>query len=178
MGGSVSIDSVDSNNPQDMIFQSPKLTTQIKCSQKDVKKGYDDFSQNESTMKILSWQATSISRQDAQENLTTWETNLKLNRDHYSDLQNLHDAVEDEQKWPDYVDKDKPWEAMQQKEDKTNWLYFYVRRTDRDEFNMAICHFITGMVGKSQYVVIGGLCKKGLLRKDDHANIYLKFECE
>ena len=113
------------------------------------------------------------------ETLTKWIIELRLNPSDYDDLQELFEIAKTNH-WPQHLlDSDSLWETMQSNSALTNWLYFYVSRIDADSdaqrFNAAICHLITEEPGISRNVLIGGLCKKGFLLKDDNNNIYLNF---
>ena len=111
--------------------------------------------------------------------LTKWKEDLKLHQNDYDDLKELFEVAKTDH-WPQHLlDQDSPWETTQPNSALTNWLYFYVSRTDANSdsqrFNIAICHFITKEPNISRYVLIGGLCKKDLLLKDDNDNVFLKF---
>ena len=117
------------------------------------------------------------------ETLTEWKKELELDRNSdYNDLKELFEVAETNH-WPQHLlDLDSNlWETTctQRNSASTNWLYFYVSRTDADsdmqKFDIAICHLITAEIGIYRDVLIGGLCKKDLLLKDDDDNVYLNF---
>ena len=164
---------------EDMIFQSGWLSDAIKDNKTDVKKGIDKFSKNDGiNMELLSRQATAVSRNDMKEILIKWKKDLKLDQSSdCNDLEKLYDVAECDY-WPEYLsgpDSPDPWESKQQPTGMTNWLYFYVSRMDAQRFNIAICHLITREPNILRNVLIGGLCEKGFLLKDDDDNIYLNF---
>ena len=167
-----------SANPTDKIFKSRTLSAPIKENKEEVDKGYAKFSENETNFEVISQQATGISREVMKENLTRWINELKLNSSKYDDLNDLLNVAEGNY-WPQHLQEDMLWETTQPNKAQTNWLYFYVNRSDitdsdTQKFDLAICHLITHEVGISRNVLIGGLIKKGLLLKDGD-NIYLKF---
>ena len=171
-----------SKESKDMIFKSKRLSAPIKDNKIDVKRGFYKFSKNEGNMELLSRQATAISKKDLMNTLTKWKEDLKLHQSDYDDLKELFEVAKTDH-WPQHLsDQDSPWETTQPNSALTNWLYFYVSRTDANsdaqKFNVAICHLITKEPGISRYVLIGGLCKKNLLLKDDDKNVYLKFDKE
>ena len=167
-----------SANPTDKIFKSRTLSVPIKENKKEVNKGYKKFSENETKFEVISQQATGISREVMKENLTRWINELQLNSSEYGVLNDLLNVAETNY-WPQELQKDMLWEKAQCTKAQTNWLYFYVNRSDitdsdTQKFDLAICHLITHEVGISQNDLIGALIKKGLLLKDGD-NIYLKF---
>ena len=165
---------------EDMIFKSKMLSAPIKENNTEVKRGFDEFSKNETNMKLLSRQATAVSKKDLMNTLTKWKEDLELHlHGNYDDLNEVFDVAETNH-WPQHLsDQDSLWETTQQPVAKKTWLYFYVSRTDANsdaqKFNVAICHFISNKIDISRDVLIGGLCKKGFLLKDDDDNIYLNF---
>ena len=174
----VNIESI-SKESEDMIFKSKRLSAPIKDNKTDVKRGFDKFSKNEDNMELLSRQATAVSKKDLMNTLTKWKEDLKLHQSDYDDLKELFEVAKTDH-WPQHLsDQDSLWETTQPNSALTNWLYFYVSRTDANSdaqrFNVAICHLITKEPGISRYVLIGGLCKADLLLKDDNDNVYLKF---
>ena len=164
---------------EDMIFKSKRLSAPIKENKTDVKRGFYKFSKNEGNMELLSRQATAVSKKHLMNTLTKWKKDLKLLKSDYDDLKELFEVAKTDH-WPQHLsDQDSPWETTQPNSALTNWLYFYVSRTDANSdaqrFNVAICHLITKEPNISRYVLIGGLYKKNLLLKDDNDNVYLKF---
>lgn len=164
-------------------FMSDKFSAAIKDSKakEEVEREYSDFLKEQNVlMEIHSGQRTSISREIATKILTEWETKLKLELNHYSYLEKLHKVLDNPQDWSKHVTvgEDKLWEKMQHNDAKTNWLYFYVKRTESDvnKFDVAICHLITDKIGVSPNVLIADLCEKDLLRRDSVNNVYLTFQ--
>ena len=169
-----------SKESENRIFKSKRLSAPIKDNKIDVKRGFDKFSKNEANMELLSRQATTVSKKDMMKTLTKWKKELKLDPSDYDDLKELFEVAKTNH-WPQHLlDLDSNlWETTQQNYASTNLLYFYVSRTDADSdaqtFDIAICHLITTEIGIYQDVLIGGLCKKGLLLKDDDDNVFLNF---
>jgi hypothetical protein len=180
MGGSPSTLSIKSisKNPEDRIFKSKRFSRSIKNNLSEVEQEYDKFSKNETNMELLSRQATTVSRKDMTKILIKWTTELKLNKSAYSDLKDLF-AVGENNYWPQHLSTEPLWETTQDNNAMTNMLYIYVYRTDVDTdaqmFDVAICHLVTKKSNISQDVLIGDLCKKDLLRRDDDYNVYLNF---
>lgn len=177
----ISTEHVSTKPAVDRTFKSRRLSAPIKENKAGVDRGYKTFSENETKMEILSRQATAISRKVMAELLTTWSKELKLDPSDYDDLKELFDVAENDH-WPQHLKLTSPWETTQTNNPATtNWMYFYVSRTgtdadlDEQKFNLAICHLITGKVGISRNVLIGGLCKKDLLLKDG-GDVYLNFQ--
>ena len=151
---SVSIEPI-STKTEDRIFKSKRLSAPIKENKTDVKRGFDNFSKNEANMELLSRQATAVSREDMMETLTEWKKELELDRNSdYNDLKELFEVAETNH-WPQHLlDLDSNlWETTctQRNSASTNWLYFYISRTDADsdmqKFDIAICHLITAEIG-------------------------------
>ena len=171
-------------DPLNTPFRSGMLSDTINEAGEEVEKVYSKFEKEQNVMEILLRQATSISRQNVTKTLTEWETELKVEKNDYPDLMQLHKvfAPNNPQDWPKHVDKAKPWETIQDNQATTNLLYFYVKHTESDanKFDMAMCHLITNKIGVSLNVLIGVLCKKGCLRRDGDNKVYLMFrqECE
>jgi hypothetical protein len=173
----VSIESV-SRESEDRKFKSKVLSASRRNNKRGVKRGYDKFSENETDMELLSRQVTAVSRNDMMETLTQWKKELRLDPSDYVELTELFDVAENDH-WPKHRLGDPLWETMESNNAMTNWLYFYVSRTDANsdarKFNVAICHLITNEPSISRYVLIGGLLKKNLLLMDNDYNLYLKF---
>ena len=170
-----------STNTLNTPFMSDMLSAAIKDSEakKEVEDKYSDFLKEQNEMEIHSRQGTSISREIATKTLIKWETELNVKLDHYSYLKKLHEVLDNPQDWSKHVGEAKlVWEKMQRNNAKTNWLYFYVKRTESDvnKFDMAICHLITNKIGVYSDVLIGGLCKEDLLHGDSANNVYLTFD--
>ncbi len=167
-----------SANPTDKIFKSRILSAAIKENKEEVNEGYKKFSENETKFEVIPQQATGISREVMKENLTRWINELQLNSSEYGVLNDLLNVAEGNY-WPQHLQEDMLWEKAQPNKAQTNWLYFYVNRSDITDsdtqtFDLAICHLITREVPIFQNDLIGALIKKGLLLKDGD-NIYLKF---
>ena len=138
---------------------------------------YKEFSKEATTEPEVLWRVTDhdTSREDMKRILETWKKELHLNPGDYKIFNKL-DNIATGMDWPH---GDEPFEDTEQSRCRRNFFYFNVSRsnTDVDKFSIVICHLTTNVVGVSLSMLIGELCKKGFVYREDD-NIYLKFEME